>query len=172
MHNKSLTELAADLRAGAYTSVELTQHFLDRIEQYDESLNSFITVTPELALSAAAQADAQLAAGTAGPLTGIPMAHKDIFCTDGIKTSCGSKMLDNFVSPYDATVVEKLKQAGMPILGKTNMDEFAMGSSNESSFYGPVKNPWDTERVPGGSSGGSAAAVAANRRKRVLSFSG
>lgn len=161
MHNKSLTELAADLRAGAYTSVELTQHFLDRIEKYDESLNSFITVTPELALAAAAEADAQIAAGTAGPLTGIPMAHKDIFCTDGVKTSCASKMLDNFVAPYDATVVEKLKQAGMPILGKTNMDEFAMGSSNESSFYGPVKNPWDVARVPGGSSGGSAAAVAA-----------
>lgn len=161
MHNKSLTELAADLRAGAYTSVELTQHFLDRIEKYDESLNSFITVTPELALAAAVEADAQIAAGTAGPLTGIPMAHKDIFCTDGVKTSCASKMLDNFIAPYDATVVEKLKQAGMPILGKTNMDEFAMGSSNESSFYGPVKNPWDTDRVPGGSSGGSAAAVAA-----------
>ncbi len=161
MHNKSLTELAADLRAGAYTSVELTQHFLDRIEKYDDSLNSFITVTPELALAAAAEADAQIAAGTAGPLTGIPMSHKDIFCTDGVKTSCASKMLDNFVAPYDATVVEKLKQAGMPMLGKTNMDEFAMGSSNESSFYGAVKNPWDTGRVPGGSSGGSAAAVAA-----------
>ena len=161
MHNKSLTELAADLRAGAYTSVELTQHFLDRIEKYDDSLNSFITVTPELALAAAAEADAQIAAGTAGPLTGIPMSHKDIFCTDGVKTSCASKMLDNFVAPYDATVVEKLKQAGMPMLGKTNMDEFAMGSSNESSFYGAVKNPWDTDRVPGGSSGGSAAAVAA-----------
>jgi len=161
MHNKSLTELAADLRAGAYTSVELTQHFLDRIQKYDESLNSFITVTPELALAAAAEADAQIATGTAGPLTGIPMAHKDIFCTDGVKTSCASKMLDNFIAPYDATVVEKLKQAGMPILGKTNMDEFAMGSSNENSFYGAVKNPWDTDRVPGGSSGGSAAAVAA-----------
>lgn len=161
MHNKSLTELAADLRAGAYTSVELTQHFLDRIKEYDVSLNSFITVTPELALAAAAEADVQIAAGTAGPLTGIPMAHKDIFCTDGVKTSCASKMLDNFIAPYDATVVEKLKLAGMPILGKTNMDEFAMGSSNENSFYGPVKNPWDTTRVPGGSSGGSAAAVAA-----------
>ena len=161
MHNKSLTELAADLRAGAYTSVELTQHFLDRIEKYDESLNSFITVTPEIALAVAVEADKQIAAGTAGPLTGIPMAHKDIFCTDGVKTSCASKMLDSFVAPYDATVVEKLKQAGMPMLGKTNMDEFAMGSSNESSFYGPVKNPWDTDRVPGGSSGGSAAAVAA-----------
>ena len=161
MHTKSLTELAADLRAGTYTSVELTQHFLDRIEKYDASLNSFITVTPDLALATAAEADAQIASGSAGPLTGIPMAHKDIFCTDGVKTSCGSKMLDNFIAPYDATVVEKLKQAGMPMLGKTNMDEFAMGSSNESSFYGPVKNPWDTERVPGGSSGGSAAAVAA-----------
>jgi len=161
MHNKTLTELAADLRAGAYTSVELTQHFLDRIAKYDGELNSFITVTPEQALAEAAAADAQIAAGTAGPLTGIPMAHKDIFCTDGVKTSCGSKMLDNFVAPYDATVVTKLKQAGMPMLGKTNMDEFAMGSSNENSYYGAVKNPWDTERVPGGSSGGSAAAVAA-----------
>lgn len=161
MHNKTLTELAADLRAGAYTSVELTQHFLDRIAKYDGELNSFITVTPEQALAEAAAADAQIAAGTAGPLTGIPMAHKDIFCTDGVKTSCGSKMLDNFIAPYDATVVTKLKQAGMPILGKTNMDEFAMGSSNENSYYGAVKNPWDTERVPGGSSGGSAAAVAA-----------
>ena len=161
MHNKSLTELAADLRAGAYTSVELTQHFLDRIEKHDGSLNSFITVTADIALAQAAEADAQIAAGTAGPLTGIPMAHKDIFCTDGVKTSCGSKMLDNFVSPYDATVVEKLNAAGMPMLGKTNMDEFAMGSSNETSFYGAVKNPWDTDRVPGGSSGGSAAAVAA-----------
>lgn len=161
MHNKTLTELAADLRAGAYTSVELTQHFLDRIAKYDGELNSFITVTPEQALAEAAAADAQIAAGTAGPLTGIPMAHKDIFCTDGVKTSCGSKMLDNFISPYDATVVTKLKQAGMPMLGKTNMDEFAMGSSNENSYYGAVKNPWDTERVPGGSSGGSAAAVAA-----------
>lgn len=161
MHNKTLTELAADLRAGAYTSVELTQHFLDRIAKYDGQLNSFITVTAEQALAQAAEADAQIAAGTAGPLTGIPMAHKDIFCTDGVKTSCGSKMLDNFTAPYDATVVAKLKQAGMPILGKTNMDEFAMGSSNENSYYGAVKNPWDTERVPGGSSGGSAAAVAA-----------
>ena len=161
MHNKSLTELAADLRAGTYTSVELTQHFLDRIEKYDGSLNSFITVTAEQALAQAAEADAQIAAGTAGPLTGIPMALKDIFCTDGVKTSCASKMLDNFIAPYNATVVEKLNQAGMPMLGKTNMDEFAMGSSNESSFYGAVKNPWDTNRVPGGSSGGSAAAVAA-----------
>ena len=161
MHNKSLTELAADLRAGTYTSVELTQHFLDRIEKYDDSLNSFITVTAEQALAQAAEADAQIAAGTAGPLTGIPMALKDIFCTDGVKTSCASKMLDNFIAPYNATVVEKLNHAGMPMLGKTNMDEFAMGSSNESSFYGAVKNPWDTDRVPGGSSGGSAAAVAA-----------
>jgi aspartyl-tRNA(Asn)/glutamyl-tRNA(Gln) amidotransferase subunit A len=160
MHTKSLAELAKGLRTGEFSSVELTQTFLQRIERHSE-LNCFITVTAEQALAAAMQADARIATGTAGPLTGIPIAQKDIFCTKGIKTSCGSKMLDNFIAPYDATVVEKCNAAGAVLLGKLNMDEFAMGSSNENSFYGPVKNPWDTRTVPGGSSGGSAAAVAA-----------
>ncbi|OGT35951.1 MAG: aspartyl/glutamyl-tRNA amidotransferase subunit A [Gammaproteobacteria bacterium RIFCSPHIGHO2_12_FULL_37_14] len=161
MHRKTMTELSKDLHAKKISSVELTQHFLERIKLYNEKLNSFITVTEEFALQAALDADAQYATHQAGPLTGIPIAHKDIFCTDGIKTSCGSKMLDNFISPYDATIVQKLKAAKTVLLGKTNMDEFAMGSSNENSYYGAVKNPWDLTRVPGGSSGGSAAAVAA-----------
>ncbi len=160
-HDKTLAELSAMLEAGEVTSVELTQAFLDRIKQYDPQINSFVTVSDELALKQAADADAQRKAGKTTPLTGIPIAHKDIFCTLDVKTSCGSKMLDNFISPYDATVVEKMKQAGVVMLGKTNMDEFAMGSSNETSFYGPVKNPWNTDAVPGGSSGGSAASVAA-----------
>jgi aspartyl-tRNA(Asn)/glutamyl-tRNA(Gln) amidotransferase subunit A len=141
--------------------MELTRHFLGRIERFDGALNSFVTVTAEQALAQAAAADRRLAQGDATPLTGLPVAHKDIFCTTGVKTSCGSRMLDNFVSPYDATVVERLERAGIVMLGKTNMDEFAMGSSNETSFYGPVHNPWDHALVPGGSSGGSAAAVAA-----------
>ncbi len=161
MHNKSIAELSALLASGEVSSVALTQHFLNRIETLDPELNSFVTVTAEQALADAAAADAARAKGDAGALTGIPFAHKDIFCTQGVKTSCGSKMLDNFISPYDAAVVSKMKAAGMVMLGKTNMDEFAMGSSNETSFYGPVKNPWDRERVPGGSSGGSASAVAA-----------
>ncbi len=160
-HTKSLSELSALLEAGEVSSVQLTEHFLARIKAHDAELNSFISVTETQALAAAAEADAQRSAGKAGPLTGIPIAHKDIFCTRGVKTSCGSKMLDNFASPYDATVVEKLQQAGVVMLGKTNMDEFAMGSSNETSFYGAVKNPWNTRAVPGGSSGGSAASVAA-----------
>lgn len=160
-HTKSLSELSALLEAGEVSSVQLTEHFLARIKAHDAELNSFISVTETQALAAAAEADAQRSAGKAGPLTGIPIAHKDIFCTRGVKTSCGSKMLDNFTSPYDATVVEKLQQAGVIMLGKTNMDEFAMGSSNETSFYGAVKNPWNTRAVPGGSSGGSAASVAA-----------
>jgi aspartyl-tRNA(Asn)/glutamyl-tRNA(Gln) amidotransferase subunit A len=160
-HTKSLSELSALLEAGEVSSVQLTEHFLARIKAHDPELNSFISVTETQALAAAAEADAQRSAGKAGPLTGIPIAHKDIFCTRGVKTSCGSKMLDNFASPYDATVVEKLQQAGVVMLGKTNMDEFAMGSSNETSFYGAVKNPWNTRAVPGGSSGGSAASVAA-----------
>ncbi|MEQ6887552.1 Asp-tRNA(Asn)/Glu-tRNA(Gln) amidotransferase subunit GatA [Halomonas sp. CS7] len=161
MHDKTLTELAASLSAGECSSRELTESLLTRIDRLDGEINSFITVTPEQALAAADAADAARARGEAGPLTGVPLALKDIFCTTGVKTSAGSKMLDNFVAPYDATVVEKLKAAGTVSLGKTNMDEFAMGSSNENSFYGPVKNPWDGTAVPGGSSGGSAAAVAA-----------
>ncbi|VAW67490.1 Aspartyl-tRNA(Asn) amidotransferase subunit A @ Glutamyl-tRNA(Gln) amidotransferase subunit A [hydrothermal vent metagenome] len=160
-HTKTLSELSAMLEAGEVSSVQLTEHFLQRIKTHDEQLNCFITVTEKQALKAAAEADEQRKAGHAGPLTGIPIAHKDIFCTKGIKTTCGSKMLDNFESPYNATVVEKMQQAGVVMLGKTNMDEFAMGSSNETSFYGPVKNPWNTQAVPGGSSGGSAASVAA-----------
>ena len=161
MHQKSLVELAADLRSGACSSEELTRACLQRIAAHDERLNSFVTVTETQALSAARAADAAIKAGNAGPLTGIPFAHKDIFCTNGVKTSCGSRMLDNFIAPYDATVTEKLHEAGAVMIGKTNMDEFAMGSSNETSFYGPVRNPWDETTVPGGSSGGSAAAVAA-----------
>jgi aspartyl-tRNA(Asn)/glutamyl-tRNA(Gln) amidotransferase subunit A len=160
MHNKTIAELAEGLRSRQFSSRELTAAYLARIKEHQE-LNAFITVTEAQALAQADAADARLAAGEAGPLTGIPIAHKDIFCTDGIKTSCGSKMLDNFIAPYDATVVAKLQQAGTVMLGKLNMDEFAMGSSNETSFYGPVKNPWDLKAVPGGSSGGSAAAVAA-----------
>ncbi len=161
MHTRTIAQLAGDLRAKRVSATELTRHFLDRIGRLDPALNAFITVTADRALEQAAAADRRLAAGDATPLTGIPLAHKDIFCTAGIKTSCGSKMLDNFVAPYDATVVERLEQAGAIVLGKTNMDEFAMGSSNETSFYGPVKNPWNHALVPGGSSGGSAAAVAA-----------
>ncbi len=161
MHNATLTELSIALKNKKISSRELTEHFLARIKKYDSDVNSFITVTAEHALQQADRADEEYKKGTAGPLTGIPIAHKDIFCTDGIKTSCASKMLDNFIAPYDATLVHALNQAGTVLLGKTNMDEFAMGSSNETSFYGPVKNPWDLTRVPGGSSGGSSAAVAA-----------
>ena len=161
MHTKSIAELGAGLRAGEFSSVELTQHFLDRIERHDGQLNSIITKTPQAALAAAEAADQRLRQGEATALTGIPLLQKDIFCTEGVRTSCGSRMLDNFVSPYNASVTERLLAAGAISLGKTNMDEFAMGSSNETSFYGPVKNPWDLNRVPGGSSGGSAAAVAA-----------
>lgn len=161
MHHKSLAELARCLEAKEFSSVELTRHFLNRIEQYDGNLNSFITVTEDAALATAQMADDLRAQGNAGQLCGIPLAQKDIFNTLGVRTSCGSKMLDNFKAPFDATVIEKFKASGAVMLGKTNMDEFAMGSSNETSFYGAVKNPWDLERVPGGSSGGSAAAVAA-----------
>jgi aspartyl-tRNA(Asn)/glutamyl-tRNA(Gln) amidotransferase subunit A len=161
MHTLTLAQLSAELRAKRFSATEVAKHLLDRIARHDPELNAFITVTADRALAAAAVADERLASGDATPLTGIPLAHKDIFCTAGVKTSCGSRMLDNFVAPYDATVVERLQNAGAVMLGKTNMDEFAMGSSNETSFYGPVKNPWDPALVPGGSSGGSAAAVAA-----------
>jgi aspartyl-tRNA(Asn)/glutamyl-tRNA(Gln) amidotransferase subunit A len=161
VHDRTLTELAADLATKRVSAVELTKHFLARIERFDDALNSFVTVTADQALKQAKAADDRRARGDATPLTGIPLAHKDIFCTAGVKTSCGSRMLDNFVAPYDATVVERLREAGAVMLGKTNMDEFAMGSSSETSFYGPVRNPWDRALVPGGSSGGSAAAVSA-----------
>lgn len=161
LHTLSIKQLSEGLRSRQFSSRELTQHFLKRIEAHDRTLNSYITVCADSALQEADAADARLAKGEAGPLTGIPMAQKDIFCTRGVKTSCGSKMLDKFIAPYDATIVTKLKQAGTVLLGKCNMDEFAMGSSNETSWYGPVRNPWDLARVPGGSSGGSVAAVAA-----------
>ena len=162
MINKSLKELAQALAAKQISSVELSTLFLDRIERLNPDINAFVTVDREKTLAMARAADARIAAGTAGPLTGIPVAQKDIFCAEGWTTTCGSKMLANFVSPYDATVIRKMhSEAGMVSLGKTNMDEFAMGSSNETSFFGQVKNPWDRTRVPGGSSGGSAAAVAA-----------
>jgi aspartyl-tRNA(Asn)/glutamyl-tRNA(Gln) amidotransferase subunit A len=161
MHFKTIAQLSKELAAKTISSVELTQLYLDRIKQFDGTLNSFITVTPEIALQNAAAADVMRAAGKASVLTGIPLAQKDIFCTKGVKTTCGSKMLDNFISPYDATTVQQFNAAGTVLLGKTNMDEFAMGSSNETSFYGAVKNPWNTNCVPGGSSGGSAAVVAA-----------
>ncbi|MGC2460930.1 MAG: Asp-tRNA(Asn)/Glu-tRNA(Gln) amidotransferase subunit GatA [Steroidobacteraceae bacterium] len=161
LHDKTVAELAAALRARQVSSVELTQAFLERVTRHQRELNAFISITTEAALAEAAQADARLRSQDGGPLTGVPIAHKDIFCTRGEKTTCGSRMLANFVSPYDATVVERLRAAGVVMLGKTNMDEFAMGSSNENSFFGPVRNPWDPTRVPGGSSGGSAAAVTA-----------
>ena len=161
LHEQSIAQLSAGLHSGEVSSTELTTHMLQRIKAHDAVLNSFVTVTEELALEQAAAADARIAGGTAGPLTGIPIAHKDIFCTRDVRTSCGSRMLKDFISPYDATVVENLQRAGVVMLGKTNMDEFAMGSSNETSYFGPVRNPWDRETVPGGSSGGSAAAVAA-----------
>ncbi|MDX1736004.1 MAG: amidase, partial [Halioglobus sp.] len=160
MHDQSVAQLAEGLREGHYSSSELTRCFLDRIASLDNQYNAFITVDEQAALDAAAAADQRIAAGDATALTGIPIAHKDIFCTRGMRTSCGSKMLDNFVPPYDATVIARFRDAGAIILGKTNMDEFAMGSSNESSFYGAVRNPWQVDHVPGGSSGGSAAAVA------------
>ena len=158
---QSVTELSRLLQSGEASSRELTDTCLQRIAESDPELNSFINVTPERALAAADAADQLRSAGKFGPLTGVPMAHKDIFCTRDVTTTCGSRMLENFVSPYDATVVTKLSEAGMVSVGKTNMDEFAMGSSNETSYFGVVKNPWDQERSPGGSSGGSAAAVAA-----------
>ena len=159
--NASLSELGARLARRELSSVELTRACLQRIRRLDGELNAFITVDEERALADAALADRRLAAGSAGPLTGIPIAHKDILCTRGLRTTCGSRMLADFVSPYDAHVIERFAEAGAVLLGKCNMDEFAMGSSSETSHFGPVRNPWDRRRVPGGSSGGSAAAVAA-----------
>jgi aspartyl-tRNA(Asn)/glutamyl-tRNA(Gln) amidotransferase subunit A len=164
MHNLTISQISKGLENGDFTSVEITQHFLDRIKQLDQGndgFNSFITVMEAQALVDAEAADKRRAAGNATAWTGVPFAHKDIFCTDGTLTTCGSKMLGNFIPPYDATVVDNFKQQGAVCLGKTNMDEFAMGSSNESSFFGGVKNPWNKATIPGGSSGGSAAAVAA-----------
>ena len=161
LHTLTMSELTAGFEAGEFTSLDVTQALLERIGAHGGTLNALITVTGEQALEAAAKADADRAAGNAGALNGLPVIHKDIFCTRGVKTSCGSKMLDNFVSPYDAAIVERMAAAGAVVLGKANMDEFAMGSSNETSFYGPVRNPWDLDRSPGGSSGGSAASVAA-----------
>ena len=161
LHQLTLTQLAAGLGRGEFSAVELTRALLGRIERHDGDLNAFVTVTWEQALEAGQRADDARAAGEAGVLNGLPIVHKDIFCTKGVATTCGSRMLEDFVSPYDATVVERLARAGAVVLGKTNMDEFAMGSSNETSYFGPVHNPWDLERSPGGSSGGSAAAVAA-----------
>lgn len=158
----TLTELSQALAAKKVSSVELATHYLDRIERLNPSINALITVDRAKTLAEAQAADTRLAAGNAGPLTGLPIAHKDLFCAEGWRTTCGSKMLENFVAPYDATVIRKLHaEAGMVCVGRANMDEFAMGSSNETSYFGPVKNPWDSSRVAGGSSGGSAAVVAA-----------
>jgi aspartyl-tRNA(Asn)/glutamyl-tRNA(Gln) amidotransferase subunit A len=160
-HELGVTELARALRARAVSSVELTRAYLARIARHQPALNAFISVTAEAALEQAQRADERLRTGEAGALIGVPLAHKDLFCTRGHRTTCGSRMLAGFVAPYDATVVARLQAVGAVMLGKTNMDEFAMGSSNENSHFGPVHNPWDLGRVPGGSSGGSATAVAA-----------
>jgi len=160
MHTKTIAQLAAGLRNGDFSSEELTHAYLERIARHDDTLNSFITVCETEALQQARLADQRLKAGDGTTLTGIPVAQKDIFCTNGVLTTCGSRMLENFVAPYNATVIDKFNAAGAVMLGKTNMDEFAMGSSNETSYYGPVRNPWNPDTVPGGSSGGSAAAVA------------
>ncbi len=161
MIEATVAELAAGLAARKVSSAEITRALLERIGRSNPALNAFITVDPEQSLAQALAADARIARGEGGPLTGIPIAHKDIWCARGWPTTCGSKMLANFVSPYDAHVIERFAGAGAVLLGKCNMDEFAMGSSNETSWFGSVRNPWDRERVPGGSSGGSAAAVAA-----------
>ncbi|MBT3709196.1 MAG: Asp-tRNA(Asn)/Glu-tRNA(Gln) amidotransferase subunit GatA, partial [Gammaproteobacteria bacterium] len=162
LNNATISELHQLLISKAISAKELTKHFLDRIAEHDNQINSFITVTPDIALEQAKAADRALASGKHTMLTGIPLAHKDIFCIDGIRTTAGSKILADFIAPYTSTCIDKLNNAGSITLGKTNMDEFAMGSSNESSFFGPVSNPWDNTKVPGGSSGGSAASLAAS----------
>jgi aspartyl-tRNA(Asn)/glutamyl-tRNA(Gln) amidotransferase subunit A len=161
LHLQTLTQLAAGLENGTFSSVDITKALLDRIDSHNGTLNAFITVTAEQAIADAKRADDARASGNAGVLNGLPIVHKDIFCTRDVLTTCGSRMLENFVSPYDATVVKRMAEAGAVMLGKSNMDEFAMGSSNETSYFGPVLNPWNLECSPGGSSGGSAAAVAA-----------
>jgi aspartyl-tRNA(Asn)/glutamyl-tRNA(Gln) amidotransferase subunit A len=161
LHLQTLTQLAAGLEKGTFSSVDITKALLERIDSHNGTLNAFITVTAEQALADAQRADDARASGNAGVLNGLPIVHKDIFCTRDVLTTCGSRMLENFVSPYDATVVHRMAEAGAVMLGKSNMDEFAMGSSNETSYFGPVMNPWNLECSPGGSSGGSAAAVAA-----------
>ena len=161
MHERTITELSKDLAEKKFSSLELTEHFINRIKKYDTKLNSFITITEEHAINQAKKIDSEIAKNKLRPLSGIPIAQKDIFCMKNVKTTCGSKMLENFISPYDSTVVKKLNDAGSIVLGKTNMDEFAMGSSNETSYFGSVKNPWSFDYVPGGSSGGSATSVAA-----------
>jgi aspartyl-tRNA(Asn)/glutamyl-tRNA(Gln) amidotransferase subunit A len=161
MLNLSLKEISQALEKKKFTSVELTQFFLNRVKKHNPSLNAFITVDEGKSLAMAEKSDQLIQSGKKSILTGIPIAQKDIFCADGWKTTCGSKMLENFISPYDSTVIHKFNNAGAVNLGKTNMDEFAMGSSNETSYFGPVKNPWNLNCVPGGSSGGSAVAVAA-----------
>ena len=161
LYKLSIKEKLDGLKSKQFSSVEITQTYLDRIKLLDKDLNSYITVTEDLALEKAKESDLRYQEKNHLPLDGIPIAHKDIFCTQNTLTTCGSKMLNNFIPPYSSTVVEKLDDAGLVSLGKTNMDEFAMGSSNETSFYGEVKNPWDKEYVPGGSSGGSATSVAA-----------
>ena len=161
MINQSLKSLSQMLAKKEVSSVEMTQTFLARIKQYNPAINAYITVDEDKSIQQAKAADAMIAAGTAQPLTGIPIAQKDIFCAKDWRTTCGSRMLENFIAPYDAHVIQQFNTIGAVNLGKTNMDEFAMGSSNETSYFGGVKNPWDQERVPGGSSGGSAAAVAA-----------
>ena len=161
MHHLSIRQLQAALRARDFSCEELARAHLERLARIGAELNCLVSLTEDQALAEAREADRRLLRGDCPALNGIPVVHKDLFCTRGVRTSCGSRMLDNFVAPYDATVVERARRQGMVMLGKANMDEFAMGSSNENSFYGPVHNPWDRERVPGGSSGGSAAAVAA-----------
>jgi aspartyl-tRNA(Asn)/glutamyl-tRNA(Gln) amidotransferase subunit A len=168
MLDKTLKQLSEGLESGEFSSQELTQSYLNKIKSDDSALNAFITVTEDFALKQAKAADERRSAGKADALTGLPIAIKDIFCTTGIKTSCGSKMLDNFIAPYESTATQKLNDAGMVMLGKTNLDEFAMGSSTETSYYGPTKNPWNLNTVPGGSSGGSAVAVAAGMAPAAL----